>query len=78
MTNIVKVVFLKDGLPYGREYSFYSPYMAKIGDIVQINATAQGKVVAVNVPEEEIEAFKHTMKTILGKVERNNDEGYYI
>lgn len=75
---IIKVVFLKDGAPRGREYSYYAPegYSPNIGDIVQINESAQGKVVMVNVPEEEVESFRHLMKTVLGEVK--DDEDYPI
>lgn len=75
---IIKVVFIKDGIPMGREYSYYAPagYVPDIGDTVQINEKAHGRVVAVNVPEEEIESFKHLMKTVWGKV--SDDEDYPI
>lgn len=72
---IIKVVFLKSGIPMGREYSYYTPegFIPNIGDTVQINEKAQGKVVAVNVPEEEVESFRHLMKTVWGKVDDEED-----
>ncbi len=66
MTNIIKVKYLKQGTPHGREYTYKSPVEVKVGDIVGISV-AQGVVTAVDVPESEIECFGENAKTILGK-----------
>lgn len=65
---IIKVMFYRDGQPYGREYSYYSNEAVAVGDIVQINGKATGEVTAIDIPEEEVEAFKGSMKSIMGKV----------
>jgi len=83
MTNIIKVKFLKDGEPSGREYTYFTPYEAEVGDTVDIEqrgAVAHGIVTQVNVPEEEIAAFADKAKYIIGKtvvltVEDILDEG---
>ena len=69
-TNVIKLKYLRAGQPSGREYTFYTP--VEVGDIVDIavvspDNTSQGMVTAVNVPLEEIEAFKDRAKTIIGK-----------
>lgn len=71
-TNVIKLKYLRAGQPSGREYTFYTPAPVEIGDIVDIavvslDNTSQGMVTAVNVPLEEIEAFKDRAKTIIGK-----------
>lgn len=70
MKDIIKCRFLKDGEPMGREYSYLTNQPVAVGDIVQAE-TRQGEadlvVTAVNVPEEEVEAFKDKLKYIIGK-----------
>lgn len=71
-TNVIKLKYLRVGQPSGREYTFYTPVPVEVGDIVDIavvspDNTSQGMVTAVNVPLEEIEAFKDRAKTIIGK-----------
>lgn len=71
-TNVIKLKYLRAGQPSGREYTFYTPAPVEVGDIVDIavvspDNTSQGMVTAVNVPLEEIEAFKDRAKTIIGK-----------
>ena len=65
---IIKVKFLKDNQPTGRPYSYYSNDVVAVGDTVQINESAKGVVAEIDVPEIEIEAFKSSVKTIVGKV----------
>ena len=70
MTNIIKVKFLKDGEPFGREYTYFTPYEAEIGDLVDIEqrgAIAHGIVTQTDVPEDEIVAFADKVKSIIGK-----------
>ena len=64
-TNVIKLKYLRAGQPSGREYTFYTPAPVEVGDIA--DNTSQGMVTAVNVPLEEIEAFKDRAKTIIGK-----------
>lgn len=67
--NLIKVRFLKDNQPTGKPYTYDSPVAAKTGDVVQINSTATGVVVEVEVPEEEVAAFADKVKSIKGLVE---------
>lgn len=66
--KLIKVKFLKDGNPSGRGYTYFSPEEVVVGDEVQINESAKGIVIEINVPEEEIESYKDKVKTIIGKV----------
>lgn len=70
MSNIIKARFLRDGEPYGREYSYLTKEPVAVGDVVQAETqrgTADLVVTALNVPEEEVEAFKDKLKYIIGK-----------
>ena len=66
----IKVRFLKNDKPYGKEYTYYTddsnPVAVgdKIGNCV---------VTSVNIPEEEAAAFRDKIKNILGKVEEGED-----
>ena len=64
--QIVKVRFLNNGTPSGKAYTYYSPVKVSIGDTVQINSTATGVVVEVDVPLEEVWAYRDRIKTIVG------------
>ena len=66
---LIKVKFLKNGLPTGRQYTYKSNVAVKPGDTVQINKKTQAVVIDNDVPEEEVIAFKDKLKEILGKVE---------
>lgn len=63
---LIKCKFLKDEKPTGREYTYCTTEIVKIGDIVLINSSAKGVVTAVDVPEEEVAAFADKIKTIVG------------
>lgn len=69
-TNIIKLRFLRNGEPAGREYTYYTPVEVAVGDAVEMEARegiAKGIVTQVNVPEAEIAPFKDRAKTIIGK-----------
>ena len=36
MTNIIKLKFLRDGQPAGREYTYFTPVPVAVGDLVEI------------------------------------------
>lgn len=73
-TNLVKLQFLRDGEPSGREYTYISKSAVAVGDVVQVSEAKEGKeapkgiITAVNVPESEVESFKDRLKEIIGKV----------
>ena len=66
---LVRCKFLKDGKPSGRDYTYRAPETIKVGDIVQINASAKGMVTEINVLEVEVAAFADRVKSIIGKIE---------
>ena len=69
-TNLVKLKFLRDGEPSGREYTYISKSEVAIGDTVIVREAEEGKeapkgiITAVNVPEAEVESFKDKLKAI--------------
>jgi len=70
MTNIIKVKFLKNGQPSGRDYTYFTPEPVEVGDTVDIDTdrgVAKGIVSFIDVPEAEITPFKDKAKTIIGK-----------
>ena len=69
MAQLIKAKFLKNDIPQGRPYTYYSKEIVKLGELVQINSQAKGVVVEVDVPDEEIKDFKDKVKTIIGKIE---------
>lgn len=74
-TNLVKLKFLRNGEPSGKEYTYISKSEVAIGDTVIVREAEEGKeapkgiITAVNVPESEVESFKDKLKAIVGKVE---------
>jgi hypothetical protein len=67
MTNIIKLRFLHGGALQGREYTYFTPAPVTVGDTVDIDEKKQGIVTVVDVPDEEIVAFRDRAKTIVGK-----------
>jgi hypothetical protein len=77
-TNIIKLRFMRNGEPQGREYTYYTPVEVEVGDSVEMEARggiAKGMVTQINVPEEEIASFKDRAKTIIGKARIKEEEG---
>lgn len=79
-TNVIKLKFLRNGEPAGREYSYFTPEAVEVGDLVDVailaeGNTSQGIVTAVNVPYAEIEPFKDRAKTIVGKAAPKAQDG---
>ena len=74
-TDLIKLKFLRDGQPSGREYTYISKSDVAVGDTVQVREAEEGKdapkgiVTAVNVPYSEVESFRDKLKAIVGKVE---------
>lgn len=74
MTNIIKLRFLHDGAPQGREYTYFTPVPVAVGDTVDIDEKKQGIVTQTDIPESEIESFRDKMKTIAGIVPAESEE----
>ncbi len=73
--KLIKAQFLRwDGHPDGRHYTYNAgEHDVKVGDLVQLNEKGQGIVTEVDVNEKEVEAFKDKLKTIIGKVETEEE-----
>lgn len=73
-TDLVKLKFLRDGEPSGREYTYVCKSEVTVGDTVIVREAEEGKeapkgiITAVNVPYSEVESFKDKLKAIVGKV----------
>lgn len=74
--NLVKLRFLRDGEPRGREYTYISKAKVEVGDIVIVRKpdvegteAPKGVITMVDVPESEVESFKDKLKEIVGKEE---------
>lgn len=72
MAQIIKVRFLKNEIPSGMAYTYYTNEDVKQGDLVQINAQAKGVVTDVDLPEESIKYFSDKVKFIWGKAVDND------
>ncbi len=72
--QLIKVRFLKDGKPTGKSYTYYSPVDVSVGDTVQINSTATGVVVKMDVADEEVASYRDKIKTIVGMVNDDSVE----
>lgn len=76
-TNVIKLRFLKNGAPSGREYTYFTPCKVSVGDYVEApstSGTSTAVVTAVNVPEAEIAPFRDRAKTIIGKSVKSESE----
>lgn len=62
---LIKVKFIKNGNPSGKEYAYRSSIPVSIGDLVELS-NGTGIVTEVDVPESEVEAFKDKVKEIVG------------
>ena len=63
---LIKIKFIRNGEPNGREYTYRAPDDVKIGDMVEL-PSGKGVVTAVDVPETEVAGYE--VKEIVGKVE---------
>ena len=70
---LIKVQFLKGDKPHGRAYTYDSgEFDVAVGDKVTLPNGA-GVVVAIDVPEEEVAAFRDKIKAITGKIEESEE-----
>ena len=60
----VKVKFLKNGEPHGREYTYKAAFPVRVGQEVILPGGGNGVVTEINVPEEEVERFKDKIKEV--------------
>lgn len=70
---LIKVQFLKNDKPHVRAYTYDSgEFDVAVGDKVTL-PNGKGIVTSVDVPKEEVAAFRDKIKAITGKVEENDD-----
>lgn len=72
--QLIKVRFLNNGTSSGKAYTYYSPVNVSVGDTVQINSTATGVVVEMDVADEEVASYRDKIKTIVGMVNDDSVE----
>ena len=67
----IKVKFLKNGEPHGREYTYKATFPVRVGHEVILPSGGNGIVTRINVPEVESESFKDKIKEIESVVEES-------
>lgn len=67
----IKVKFLKNGEPHGREYTYKAAFPVRVGQEVILLGGGNGVVTEINVPEEEVESFKDRIKEVESVVEES-------
>ena len=74
---IVKVKFLRNGVPSGRTYSYIAPddgETYKVGDYVYLSGDSVGLIVETDVPEDKAGYTVDKLRTFIGRAE-NPDTG---
>jgi hypothetical protein len=74
---IVKVKFLRNGVPSGRTYSYITPddgETYKSGDYVYLSGDSVGLIVETDVPEDKAGYPVDKLRTFIGRAE-NPDTG---
>lgn len=67
----IKVKFLRNGEPHGREYTYKATFPIRVGQEVLLPGGGNGVVTEINVTEEEVERFKDKIKEIESMVEES-------
>lgn len=67
----IKVKFLKNGEPHGREYTYKAAFPVSVGQEVILPGGGNGIVTEINVPEKDVESFKDKIKEIESVVEES-------
>ena len=65
----IKVKFLKNGEPHGREYTYKATFPVRVGQEVILPGGGNGIVSEINVTEESVAAFVDKVKEIESVVE---------
>ena len=65
----IKVKFLKNGEPHGREYTYKATFPVEVGQEVLLPGGGNGVVTEINVPEKNVESFKDKIKEIESAME---------
>lgn len=67
---LIKIKFIKNEKPSGREYTYRSQIPVEVGDLAELSSGGIGVVTEVNVPEQEVESYKDKIKEISGRKEK--------
>lgn len=67
----IKVKFLKNGEPHGREYTYKATFPVRVGQEVILPGGGNGVVTEINVPEKDAESFNDKIKEIESVVEES-------
>ena len=67
----IKVKFLRNGEPHGREYTYKATFPVEVGKEVILPGGGNGIVTEINVPEKDVESFKDKIKEIESVVEES-------
>ena len=67
----IKVKFLKNGEPHGREYTYKSTFPVRVGQEVLLPGGGNGVVTEINVPAKEVESFNDKIKEVESVVEES-------
>lgn len=70
---LIKVKFLRNGQPSGRDYTYRSDVQVEVGNHVELPNGGDGIVTAVNVPESEVASYADKLKEIIGLVKDTYD-----
>ena len=68
----IKVKFLKNGEPHGREYTYKATFPVEVGQEVLLPGGGNGIVTEIDVPEKDVESFNDKIKEIESVVEESN------
>lgn len=69
----IKVKFLKNGEPHGREYTYKATFPVRVGQEVILPSDGNGIVTEIDVPEKDVESFKDRIKEIESVVGESNE-----
>lgn len=67
----IKVKFLKNGEPHGREYTYKATFPVRVEQEVILPGGGNGVVTEINVPEKDVESFKDKIKEVESVVEES-------
>ena len=60
----IKVKFLKNSEPHGREYTYKATFPVRVGQEVLLPGGGNGIVSEINVPETDVEVLKTRLKRL--------------
>lgn len=67
----IKVKFLKNGEPHGREYTYKTTFPVRVGQEVILPGGGNGVVTEINAPEKDVESFNDKIKEVESVVEES-------